>query len=77
MAVPFAFAFAFLEQISWTSHHVLWIHFGLTGALYSTVKAQDPSFDVRITRRDVALALALGLVMIVGRTIHTQRKGAW
>lgn len=63
--------------LSWTYHYVLWIHFGLTGALYSTVKAQDPSFDVRITRRDVALALALGLVMIVGLTIHTKRKGAW
>lgn len=63
--------------LSWTYHYVLWIHFGLTGALYSTVKARDPSFDVRITRRDVALALALGMVMIVGLTIHTKRKGVW
>jgi hypothetical protein len=63
--------------LSWTYHYVLWIHFGLSGALYATIKARDPSFEVRVTRRDMAIALGIGIAIIVGLTIQAKRKGVW
>jgi O-antigen ligase len=64
-------------MLSWTYHYVLWIHFGLSGALYATIKARDPSFEVRLTRRDMAIAFGLCVAIIVGLAVQAKRKGAW
>jgi hypothetical protein len=63
--------------LSWTYHYVLWIHFGLSGGLYATIKARDPSFEVRTTRRDILLALGLALAILIGLFVQTKRKHAW
>jgi hypothetical protein len=63
--------------LSWTYHFVLWIHFGLSGALYATIKARDPSFEVRITGRDLAMAFGIAVAIIIGLFIQTKRKGMW
>jgi hypothetical protein len=63
--------------LSWTYHNVLWIHLGLSGALYATIKARDPSFEVRVTRRDMLLGLGIALAILAGLVFETKRKGAW
>src|SRR5262249_45159211 len=45
--------------LTWTDHYVVWIHFGLAGALYSVAKAKDPRFEVKLTRRDVGIVVAI------------------
>lgn len=32
--------------LSFTYHHVLWIYFGMTGALYTVIRRHDPNFKV-------------------------------
>lgn len=34
--------------LSFTYHHVLWIYFGLSGALYGVIRRHDPSFEVKV-----------------------------
>ena len=42
-----------IALLSFTYHFVLWLNFGVTGALYSTVRAHDPTFKVRLRLWDV------------------------
>jgi len=79
MAMLTAFAGACLGIffLSWTDHYVLWIHLGLSGALYSVARAKDPNFDVKLTRRDVAIAVAICVMMLIALFLQTKRKGAW
>jgi hypothetical protein len=77
MLATFGGAMIGIFFLSWTYHYVLWIHFGLSGSLYSVIKAKDPNFEVPITRRDVGMALGLCVLLIVAATIYTKRQGAW
>jgi O-antigen ligase len=53
--------------LSFTYHYVLWIYFGLSGALYSAVRTHHPSFKVRFGMPDLAVVAALdvGIVCFV------------
>jgi hypothetical protein len=77
MLAAFGGAVCGIFFLSWSYHPVLWIHLGLSGALYATIKARDPSFEVRTTWRDVLLALGIALAILVGLVFETKRKGAW
>jgi hypothetical protein len=52
--------------LSWTYHYVLWIYFGLSGALYGSVQATDPSFKVRLRLIDFAgvVTFCFGLTIL-------------
>ncbi|AUX20421.1 O-antigen polymerase [Sorangium cellulosum] len=61
--------------LSFTYHYVLWIYFGLAGSLYCSIKGVDPSFSVRLERRDV-LRLVLGNVgLVTAIAVYTKSKG--
>jgi hypothetical protein len=63
--------------LSWTYHYVLWIHFGLSGALYSMVRTRYPSFACRLTFTE-AWRLVLGyVVFLVLWTWYIRYRGAW
>jgi O-antigen ligase len=51
--------------LSFTYHYVLWIYFGLSGALYSAVRGHRPSFKVRFGLRDLAVVLTMDAAVIV------------
>lgn len=34
--------------LSFTYHHVLWIYFGINGALYAIIRRHDPTFEVKL-----------------------------
>lgn len=61
--------------LSFAYHYVLWIYLGLSGALYSAVRAHDTNFRVRITVLDLSLVLAgcaavIGVVYLYTRFAH-------
>jgi hypothetical protein len=62
--------------LSFTYHYVLWIYLGLSGALYSAVRAHDSTFRVRFGPTDAAAVLGgcagvIGLVYVYTRWAHS------
>jgi hypothetical protein len=51
--------------LSFTYHYVLWIYIGLSGALYSAVRAHHPSFRVAFGARDFALVCACDAAIVI------------
>jgi O-antigen ligase len=60
--------------LSFCYHYVLWIYFGLCGALYAAVKTHDPGFEVKITIREFLLVLATDFVLIAMIYAYTRAK---
>lgn len=63
--------------LSWTYHFVLWIHFGLAGALYTVVHKKYPSFQIRLSMKEFGLIFVAWIFILVAFTIHIKRKGCW
>jgi O-antigen ligase len=51
--------------LSFTYHYVLWIYIGLSGALFSAVRAHHPSFKVRFRLPDLAAVFTIDMAIIV------------
>jgi hypothetical protein len=51
--------------LSFTYHYVLWIYIGLSGALYSAVRAHHPSFRVTFGARDLAMLCGIDVALVV------------
>lgn len=61
--------------LSFTYHYVLWIYFGLCGALYSSIHSHAPTWRVRVTGAELA-AIALGDLAFLGLVeVVTRLKG--
>jgi hypothetical protein len=58
--------------LSFTYHYVLWIYIGLSGALYSAVRAHHPSFRVHLGMTDIAIVLAIDMAIIVLAYAYTR-----
>jgi O-antigen ligase len=63
--------------LSWTYHFVLWIHFGLAGALYTVVRAKYPNFYIRLSGKELGLLFVAWIFILIAFTIHIKRKGCW
>jgi hypothetical protein len=63
--------------LSWTYHYVLWINFGMAGALFALIKARYRWFTVRVTLREVGRIAAALFAFLVIYSIYIIRKGAW
>ena len=61
--------------LSFTYHYVLWIYFGASGALYSSIKRYDPSFKIGFGWRDVGVTAVLGFGLIITIFLYTKSKG--
>jgi len=60
--------------LSFTWHYVLWIYFGLSGALYSAVRRHDPTFRVRLSGLDLGVVAAACAAIIVLVYFYTRWK---
>lgn len=60
--------------LSFAYHYVLWIYFGLSGALFSAVRAHDSSFRVGFGWKDLALVAAANVAIIA--TVYLYAKWA-
>jgi hypothetical protein len=63
--------------LSWTYHFILWIHFGLAGALYAVVKNKYPGFQVRFSFKELASIFGAWVCILTAFSIHIFRKGCW
>jgi hypothetical protein len=63
--------------LSWTYHFVLWIHFGLSGALYSVVRARHPTFECRLTFKEGSGVVLGYCAFLVFWTWYVKYRGAW
>jgi O-antigen ligase len=55
---------------------VLFIFFGLSGALYAAVRRESPSFDVRVSGKEIARVAMADVAMLVFVFIYSHVKGA-
>ena len=63
--------------LSWTYHYVLSIHIGLSGSLYSIVRARHPDFKCRSRSRRRGASCLAYIVFLVFWTYYIKRRGAW
>jgi hypothetical protein len=63
--------------LSWTYHYVLWIHFGLSGSLYSVVRAKDKKFKIGLTPFQVVGIILGCITVLVLMTYQIKRKNCW
>jgi O-antigen ligase len=63
--------------LSWCYHFVLWIHFGMVGALYACVKRQFPTYECKLSRKE-GVRILLGYVcFVIFWAYYIRVKGAW
>ena len=58
--------------LSFSYHYVLWIYFGLAGALYAATRAHNRSFEVKLGLREVAAIGAVDAVFVVSMFVFTR-----
>jgi hypothetical protein len=63
--------------LSWTYHYVLWLHFGLSGALYTIVKRTYPAYECRVSRKEALGVLGGYVFYLVFWARYIMWKGAW
>lgn len=61
--------------LSFAYHYVLWIFWGLAGALFICIKRHDPDFEVRITYIDVIGVLIVNVGLFVMLELLLRVKG--
>jgi hypothetical protein len=62
--------------LSFCYHYVLWVYFGMSGALYTSIKRHDPAFEVRFGPRDLAAVATVCAMILVAVGVYTRLKGA-
>ncbi len=62
--------------LSWCYHYVLWIHFGMVGALYSCVKRQYPDYHCRLTWKEARTIFGGYVAFLIFWTGYIKYKGA-
>jgi O-antigen ligase len=60
--------------LSFCYHYVLWIYFGLCGALFAAVKSHDATFEVKISMREYLLIFIADLFLIAVIFVYTKLK---
>ncbi|MEO6419624.1 MAG: O-antigen ligase family protein, partial [Polyangiaceae bacterium] len=65
-----------ISFLSFCYHALLFIYFGLAGALYGTVKQTCPTFKVKMSGKDFAAVVAGDAVIMTFLFVYTRIKGA-
>jgi hypothetical protein len=63
--------------LSWCYHFVLWVHFGLSGALYCCVKRMFPAYECKLTWKEARAIFACYIAFLVFWSAYIKYKGAW
>jgi hypothetical protein len=63
--------------LSWCYHYVLWIHFGMCGALYACTKRLYPAYDCKLSWKEARAIFGAYVAFLVFWTGYIKYKGAW
>ena len=63
--------------LSWTYHYVLWIHWGMCGALYCCMKRRFPDYEYKLTWKEARLILPGYIAFLFVWARYIKSKGAW
>jgi hypothetical protein len=63
--------------LSWTYHYVLWLHFGLAGALYSVVKRRFWDYRCDFSWKEKRNVMVGFVVFLIVWSAYIKHKGAW
>ena len=61
--------------LSFTYHYILWIYFGLCGALYSAIKSHAPQWRVSIALTEIVFVLCADIGILLAIRVITKLKG--
>ena len=58
--------------LSFAYHYVLWIYFGLAGALYVATRSHDRSFEVKLSLREILTIAVIDGVFVTAMFLFTR-----
>jgi O-antigen ligase len=61
--------------LSFAYHPVLWTYFGLSGGLYGVARRADPTFEVRLSQKEVLRVCGACVAFLVGLFVYLRLKG--
>jgi hypothetical protein len=62
--------------LSFIYQNLLFIYFGLSGALYGVAKQSSRSFEVRVSRNEILAVVGICLLILGWLFVYTRIKGA-
>ena len=62
--------------LSFCYHAMLFIYFGLAGALYGAAKQTAPAIQIKVSKKEIALVALIDAVLLVFLFVYTRIKGA-
>ena len=75
LVVSFAGILVGIFFLSFCYHNMLFIYFGLAGALYGAAKTSSPSFEVKVGAKEIAVIAALDAGLMAVLFVYTRIKG--
>jgi len=60
--------------LSFCYHQILWIYWGIVGALYQATKAHDPKLEVSLDRKDFVRIILIDVALVFVMTAYTSLK---
>jgi hypothetical protein len=81
--VPYAFALVTsfagilvgIAFLSFCYHNMLFIYFGLSGALYLAARQSSPSFTVKVKAKEIAFLACVDVALLTFLFVYTRIKG--
>lgn len=61
--------------LSFTYHYVLWIYFGLSSAFYFAVRGADPTFSIKMEKKDITRVIMIEIGIAVAIFGYVKQKG--
>jgi hypothetical protein len=61
--------------LSFTYHQVLWIYFGIAGALYGAIRRHDPTFEVKTSLLEKSMIIVVCVAFPVALRVFLLSKG--
>ena len=75
LVVSFAGILVGIFFLSFAYHNMLFIYFGLAGALYGAAKSSSPSFDVRVSGKEMGALVGVDALFMAILFVYTRIKG--
>jgi O-antigen ligase len=75
LVVSFAGTLVGIFFLSFCYKQMLFIYFGLSGALFGIAKSASPSFEVKISKKELAIIAVLDFVLLAAIFVYSRIKG--